>query len=327
MKRSHLGAQQFNLHRCSRQGKLAPRPDCRLARSAPSQALDEEQAEKQRKQQLAAMEEGEVATSPPGGGATGSGHPGGAAAPAGSAGGGVRSPSFAQPYHSGGPGAPHGFGPLGPLGPKVPGDPAAGYGGGAAYGGGSGGGAGFYGGRGGPAAGPAGGGGGELWDDNRTRDAWGAAAPGPGPGPGSTTSTPRGPRDMLGPALGFGSAGGGTPLAGDRERERAGGEFGWRSAGDYRGGPPGGSGGGRDRGGWRGSFDERRWVAGRAAQLPRDCTGHDVCSSLPGVIMLLPPSCLDARQMQSSCIKCKLLGRTAQGRQPDQPAIWCAAPA
>ena len=227
--------------------------------ATPLQALDEEQAEKQRKQQLAAMEEGEVATSPPaGGGAAAGGLPGSGPGPATSAGGGVRSPSFAQPYHSGGPGAPHGFGPLGPLGPKVPGDPAAGYGGGAAFGGSSGGGSGgFYGGRPGSAAGPAGGGGGEVWEDSLTRDAWGAG--GGGPAPGSAASTPRGHREMLGPALGFGGAGGGTPLAGERDRERPGADFGWRSGGDYRAGPPGGSSGGRDRGSWRaGSFDDRR---------------------------------------------------------------------
>lgn len=207
---------------------------------SPLQALDEEQAEKQRKQQLAAMEEGEVATSPPlSARGTGAGAPPPAA--------GVRSPSFAQPYHSGGPGAPHGFGPLGPLGPKVPGEPGGGYGSGAAYGGGAAGG-GFYGGR-GPAAGPAGGGG-ELWEDSRTRDAWGTS----GGAPGSTGSTPRGHREGLGPALGLG--GGGTPLAGEREWER-GGDFGWRAGGDYRGGPPGGGSAGRDRA-WRGGFDDRR---------------------------------------------------------------------
>lgn len=213
------------------------------------QALDEEQAEKQRRQQLAAMEEGEVAISPPavprGAGATalpaatvpGAGA---VAVPAISGGGGVRSPTYQQQYGSGGLGPVGGFGPLG--GPRAPPEPAPGFGSGGAggYGGGSGS---FYG-RCGPAAGPAG----EFFDDTRTRDAWGTG----GSGGGSATGTPRGPREGLaaGPA-GGGFGGGGTPLAGERERDR--GDFSWPR--DFRvgGGPPGGS--SRE---WvrRGSFEE-----------------------------------------------------------------------
>lgn len=294
-------------------------------------ALEAEQAEKQRKQHLAAMEEGEVATSPPAPARrTGAGAPPAvaAAAPAGIAavaaaapttsGGGLRSPTFGQ-YGGGSFGGPAGgFGPLG--GPsRGPGEPPSGYGSGGGFGGA------FYGGRGGPspaaAAPPA------LLDaarsrdefgfeDGRSRDAWGAGA---GAG-GSAASTPRGPREGL-PA-GFG--GGGTPAAGERER----GDFSWPPR-DFRGGP-GGPGG---RGGWRGSFDERRcggrvWVAGWLGgwwvnQLVCEAIRMDStpsCCSLP----LSPPLHTNpAPQAAATRLPSRLPSRRHQ-RQPGRPAsrLW-----